>query len=190
MVRAHRLKSKSKQTQELAETPTLYHVNVVPSGPFLVVPEVSSERREYVPIGWLEPPTIPSNKIRILPNAALWHFAILISAMHMAWVRYIGGRMKSDYSYGIGVIYNTFPLPENLPATNLYPPARAVLDARSSFPDATLADLYDPDLMPPKLRRAHQELDRAVDHLYRSDSFASERERAEHLLTRYEKMRT
>ena len=110
-VRAYRLASKSKPTQALAETPTLYHVNVVPTAPFLVIPEVSSQRRDYIPIGWLEPPVIPSNKIRILPNATLWQFGLLTSTMHMAWVRNIGGRLKSDFSYGIGIIYNTFPMP-------------------------------------------------------------------------------
>ena len=189
-VRAYRLSSRSRPTQALAETPTLYHVNVVPDTPFLVVPEVSSERRDYVPIGWLEPPVIPSNKIRILPNATLWQFGLLTSAMHMAWVRNIGGRLKSDFSYGIGIIYNTFPMPpvpaERLERLTSY--ADAVLAARAAHPDATLADLYDPDLMPPNLRRAHRALDSAVDKLYRRSGFASDRERVEHLLGLYEKM--
>ncbi len=110
-VRAYRQASKSAPTQKLAETPTLYHVNVLPAAPFLVVPEVSSERREYAPIGWLEPPIIPSNKLRLLLNATLQDFALLTSAMHMAWMRTVTGRMKSDYMYSIGVVYNTFPTP-------------------------------------------------------------------------------
>ncbi len=149
-VRAYRLASKSKPTQALAATPMLYHVNVIPTAPFLVVPEVSSERRDYIPIAWLEPPVIPSNKIRILPNATLWQFGLLTSTMHMAWVRNIGGRLKSDFSYGIGVIYNTFSLPP-VPAETLQrfaPHADAILAARAAYPDATLADLYDPDLCP------------------------------------------
>ena len=165
-------------------------MNVLPTSPFLVVPEVSSERREYAPIGWLEPPVIPSNLVRILENASLSDFAILTSAMHMAWLRHIGGRLKSDYRYSIGLVYNTFPTPPNdadLPS--LTPLAQAVLDARTAHPDATLADLYDPDLMPVKLRRAHQALDRAVDRLYRPRKFSSERERVEHLFTLYERMR-
>ncbi len=188
-VRAYRLNSKRKQTRILAETPTRYQVNVVPTEPFLVIPEVSSERREYIPIGWLEPPTIPSNKIRILPNASLWQFAILTSSMHMAWVRYVGGRLESRLSYGIGVVYNTFPLPDDIDEPKLSALAQAVLDARNAYPDATLANLYDPDLMPPVLRKAHQRLDRAVDRLYRPGGFAAERERAEHLLARYESLR-
>jgi hypothetical protein len=189
-VRAYRLLSRSRPTQALAETPTLYHVNVIPDTPFLVVPEVSSERRDYIPIGWLEPPVIPSNKIRVLPNATLWQFGLLTSTMHMAWVRNIGGRLKSDFSYGIGIIYNTFPMPPIPPEwlQRLEPYAEAVLAARAAYPDATLADLYDPDLMPPNLRRAHRDLDGAVDKLYRRSGFSSDRERVEHLLGLYETM--
>ena len=191
-VRGFRQTSKRTSTLKLAETPTLWQVNVLPETPFLVLPEVSSERREYVPIGWLKPPIIPSNLVRVLEGATLPTFALLTSAMHMAWLRHIGGRLKSDYRYSIGLVYNTFPLPPGFAAadtTALEPLAQAVLDARAAFPDATLADLYDPDLMPPRLRKAHQRLDRAVDRLYRVRRFASERERVEHLFTLYEKMR-
>ena len=189
-VRAYRQASKSLPTQELAETPTLYHVNVLPSSPFLVIPQVSSERREYVPIGWLEPPAIPSDKLRLLPGATFTDFALLTSAMHMAWMRTVTGRMKSDYMYSVGVVYNTFPTPPpGADLSNLEPLAQAVLDARSAHPNATLANLYDPDLMPPNLRRAHQTLDRAVDRLYRPGGFTSERQRVEHLFMLYEKMR-
>ena len=188
-VRRYREASKSKPTIKLAETPTLYHVNVLPTSPFLVIPEVSSERRDYVPIGWLEPPVIPSNLVRVLENAALADFALLTSAMHMAWLRHVGGRLKSDYRYSIGLVYNTFPTPHRSSDwSKLKPLAQAVLDARAAYPDATLADLYDPDLMPPNLRWAHQRLDRAVDRLYRPAGFASERERVEHLFGLYEKM--
>ncbi len=189
-VRSYREASRSAPTRKLAETPTLYHVNVLPTTPFLVIPKVSSERREYVPVGWLEPPTIPSDLVFVLKNATLTHFALLTSAMHMAWLRHIGGRLKSDYRYSIGLVYNTFPMPPakaNL--SKLGPLGQAVLDARGVFPDATLAELYDPDLMPPTLRRAHQAIDRAVDRLYRRTGFTSERERAEHLFMLYEKMR-
>ena len=137
---------------------------------------------------------IPSEKLRLLPNATLTDFALLTSAMHMAWMRTITGRMKSDYMYSVGVVYNTFPLPPGFFHTDspsiakLEPLAQAVLDARTAHPDATLADLYDPDLMPPNLRKAHQALDRTVDRLYRRSGFASERERVEYLLGLYEKM--
>ena len=189
-VRAYRESSKSAPTRKLAETPTLYHVNVLPMSPYLVVPKVSSERREYVPTGWLRPPTIPSDLVFVLQDATLSDFALLTSAMHMAWLRHIGGRLKSDYRYSIGLVYNTFPTPpEDADKSKLEPLAQTVLDARAAHPDSTLADLYDPDLMPPDLRRAHQALDRAVDRLYRRKRFASERERVEHLFMLYEKMR-
>ena len=192
-VRAYRQASKSQPTRRLAASPTLFHVNVLPAAPFLVVPQVSSERREYVPIGWLAPPVIPSDKLRLLPDATLAEFALLTSAMHMAWMRAVTGRMKSDYMYSVGVVYNTFPTPPALASgqagpSPLEPLARALLDARAAHPTATLAELYDPDLMPPNLRRAHQALDRAVDRLYRKTRFASERERVEHLFALYERM--
>ena len=190
-VRTYRRASKSKPTQQLADTPTLYHVNVLPTDPFLVIPQVSSERREYVPIGWLEPPTIPSDKLRLLPDATLADFALLTSAMHMAWMRAVTGRMKSDYMYSVGVVYNTFPLPPGFADADtsaLEPLAQAVLDARATHAGATLADLYDPNLMPPNLRRTHQALDRAVDRLYRRPRFTSERERVEYLFALYEHM--
>ena len=189
-VRAYRLLSRSRPTQALAETPTLYHVNVVPTAPFLVIPKVSSERREYVPIGWLEPPVIPSDLVFVIENASKSLFALLTSSMHMAWLRHIGGRLKSDYRYSIGLVYNTFPMPlvppERLQRLESY--AEAVLTARAAHPDATLADLYDPDVMPVELRRAHRDLDSAVDKLYRRSGFSSDRERVEHLLGLYEKM--
>ncbi len=192
-VRDYRLASKSKPTLALAETPRLYHVNVIPTAPFLVVPRVSSERREYVPIGWLEPPTIPSDAVEVIEIATKPLFALLTSAMHVSWVRYIAGRLKSDFRYSIGLVYNTFPVPPDFHTDSpsiakLESLAQAVLDARAVHPDATLADLYDPDLMPPNLRKAHQALDRAVDRLYRRSGFASERERVEYLLGLYEKM--
>lgn len=189
-VRVFRQKSKSKPTRELAKYPTSFHVNVVPANPFLVIPEVSSERREYVPIGWMEPPTIPSNLVRIIENANKSLFALLTSAMHMSWLRHVGGRLKSDYRYSIGLVYNTFPV-HQIKVDNwekLEPLAEAVLAARAAHPGATLADLYDPDLMPPDLRRAHSSIDRAVDRLYRPKGFTSDRERVEHLFGLYEKM--
>ena len=189
LVRDYRSKSKRKSTLAIADFPTRYNVEVLPTAPFLVIPKVSSERREYVPPGWLQPPTIPSDLVFVLQNATLADFALLTSAMHMAWLRHVGGRLKSDYRYSIGLVYNTFPMPPEKPdLSKLEPLTQAVLDARTTHPDATLADLYDPDLMPPDLRKAHQALDRAVDKLYRRTGFASERERVEHLFMLYEKI--
>ena len=193
-VREYRLKSERAVTRELASVPTEFAFTTIPIAPFLVIPEVSSERREYVPIGWLEPPTIPSNLVRVMEGATLADFALLTSTMHMAWLRHVGGRLKSDYRYSIGLVYNTFPTPpgfksENSDLTKLESLAQAILDARCAHSEATLSDLYDPDMMPPNLRRAHQALDRAVDRLYRRSGFTSERERVEHLFMLYEKMR-
>ena len=189
-VRAFRLKSKSESTRDLAETPTRYHVTVVPNRPFLVIPESSSEKRDYVPIAWLKPPTIPSNLVRVLLDADLWHFGILTSGMHMAWLRQIGGRLKSDYRYSVGVVYNTFPWPEagDQQRAKIGLLAQAVLDTRAQFPNATLGDLYDVDAMPPQLRKAHRALDAAVDRLYRAAAFTGDRDRAEHLFGLYEKL--
>ena len=190
-VRDFRADSRSKPTRALADTPLLYHVNVIPEAPFLVIPEVSSERREYVPIGWLEPPAIPSNLVRVLENASLPTFALLTSAMHMAWMRTVAGRLESRYRYSIGVVYNTFPVPTTTKRQRdrLTELAQAVLDARGRHESATLAELYDPDVMPAALRRAHAALDRYVDRLYRPRvGFESERERVEHLLACYEQL--
>ena len=191
-VREYRLTSKRSATRELASFPTEFAFTTIPTNSFLVIPEVSSERREYVPIGWLEPPTIPSNLVRVLENATLADFALLTSAMHMAWLRHVGGRLKSDYRYSIGLVYNTFPTPpafrkRGTHLAKLEPLAQVILDARAEHPEATLADLYDPDLMPPNLRRAHQTLDKAVDKLYCRTKLSSERERIEYLFMLYEK---
>ena len=188
-VREFRGTSKRKTTKRLEHYSSHYGVTVIPEEAFLIIPQVSSERRDYVPIAWMEPPVIPSEKLRVLLGATKPIFGLLTSTMHMAWMRAVTGRMKSDYMYSVGVVYNTFPMPTEKPdLSKLEPLAQAVLDARTAHPDVTLADLYDPDLMPPDLRKAHQALDRAVDKLYRRTGFASERERVEHLFMLYEKM--
>lgn len=187
-VRAFRSRSKRTSTLAIANAPERYNVDVIPDRPFLVIPEVSSERRAYVPIGWLRPPTIPSNLLRVLLDADLWHFGILTSAMHMSWLRQIGGRLKSDYRYSIGIVYNTFAWPEatNEQRAKIRSIAQLALDARAEFPTSTLADLYDVDVMPQQLRKAHQDLDKAVDKLYRSAPFSGDRDRVEHLFGLYE----
>ena len=192
-VKEFRMKYAGKLGKSLAEQPTMYHVTIVPTDDFLVIPEVSSERRAYVPIGYLKPPVIPSNQLLVVQDATLPLFALLTSTMHMAWMRHVGGRLESRYRYSSGLVYNSFPAPPdfvngNLDISKLEPLAQVVLDARTAHADATLADLYDPDLMPANLRRAHQMLDRAVDHLYRRSGFASDRERVEYLFMLYEKM--
>ena len=193
-VRRYRASRSRESTVKMASYPTRVGVDHRLAEPFLVLPNTSSERRHYIPIGWLAPEVVANQKLRILPKATLAEFALLTSAMHMAWVRTVTGRMKSDYMYSVGVVYNTFPTPAGFSeasestTSRLSPLAQAVLDARSEHPDATLADLYDPDLMPAALRRAHQNLDRAVDRLYRPGRFKSEHDRVEHLLGLYERM--
>lgn len=166
-------------------------MNVIPTGPFLAIPKVSSERREYVPIALLEPPTIPSDLLFVLTAATLADFALLTSKMHMTWTRLVGGRLKSDIRYSIGVVYNTFPVPPeyHTPETQsmLESLAQAVLETRGRYPESTLAHLYDPDLTPPDLRKAHQQLDRAVDRLYHPRGYKTEPQRLRHLLDLYEK---
>lgn len=187
-VREYRAASRKDATRKLAEFPTEFEVTTIPTGPFLAIPKVSGERRDYIPIGWLEPPTIPSQLLQVVLDADGWVFGMLTSKMHMAWMAHVGGRLKSDYQYSIGIIYNTFPWPDASRAqrAKVEELAQAVLDARAAHPTASLADLYDPDTMPANLRKAHAALDAAVDKLYRPAPFASDRDRVEHLFGRYE----
>ena len=190
-VRRYRAREAGNLGRSLADNPLQFHVTVIPDAEFLVIPEVSSERRKYVPIGYLKPPVVPSNKLLVVENAKLHHFAILTSAMHMAWLRLTGGRLESRLSYSSGLVYNTFPVPgEPARLSQLERYAQAVLDARTAHPGESLAALYDPDVMPQRLRRAHAELDRAVDRLYRRSAFTSELDRVEHLLPLYEELST
>jgi N-6 DNA Methylase len=184
------IKEPGISSSALAATPTAFHVTVIPLSSFLVVPEVSSENRNYVPIGYLQPPTIPSNLVRIIPNATTSHFSLITSRMHMSWLRFIGGRLKSDYRYSIGLVYNPFPWPEldEAKKAKLNKMGQAILDARLNHPQSTLADLYDPLTMPADLRKAHEANDKAVDQLYRKETFASDRARVEFLLARYEQI--
>lgn len=187
-VRDFRKQSNRGSTLAIADNPTTYNVNVIPNRPFLAIPEVSSEQRDYMPIAYFEPPTIPSNLVRIQSDAQLWHFAVLTSRMHMAWLREIGGRLESRFRYSIGIVYNNFPWPvvsaANVQRLNVL--AQAVLDARAAHPTATLGDLYDRLAMPANLRTAHARLDSAVEKLYRAAPFPSDVERVEHLLALYE----
>lgn len=193
-VRAMRLASKAESTRKYAAYPTLFRQIAQPSTDYLAVPEVSSERRSFIPIAFLSKEVICSNKIQFVPEATLWHFGILTSTMHMAWMRQVCGRLKSDYSYSNTLVYNNFPWPEAAPEqiAAVERAARVVLDARAMFlPPAgksTLADLYDPVAMPPALSKAHAELDRAVEKCYRKEPFTSDRERVEYLFALYEKL--
>ena len=187
-VRASRLASKSAPTQKLAATPTRFHVEFIPTESFMVIPEVSSERRMYIPMGFLAPENLASNKLRLIPAATSYLFGVLTSAMHMAWMRLVAGRLESRYSYSVGIVYNNFPFP---PAPSpkqtaaVEAAAQAVLAARAGFPTESLATLYDPLTMPPALVRAHAALDRAVDQCYRPTAFATELARLEFLFAAY-----
>nr|WP_197083189.1 DNA methyltransferase [Afipia felis] len=184
-----RIKEGSTDGAKLAEYPTRFHVTVKPTGPFLVLPETSSERREYVPIGWAEPPTVPSSLVRIVSNATPFLFGILTSRMHNAWLKFIGGRMKSDPRYSIDIVYNTFPMPilDDTVTSQIADFARQVLAERSRWqPGSSLADLYDPLGMPPELKAAHRRLDAAVDKAYRRENFPTDRHRVEYLMALYE----
>ena len=184
-VKLFRLKSSDKGTRKLAQTPTLYHLNVIPDKPFLVIPSTSSERREYVPIAYLKPPpVIPSNATMVIQNASVSLFGLLTSKMHVLWLGEVGGRLKGDYRYSAGMVYNTFPVPDSLDGIEPY--TQKILDIREKYPDSTLADLYDPDAMPADLRKTHDELDKAVDRLYRRKPFNSNHERMEYLLEAYD----
>jgi type I restriction-modification system DNA methylase subunit len=189
-VKKFRLTSRSAPTQKLANTPTRFHVENMPDGDFMVIPEVSSERRIYIPIGFLSSEIFASNKLRILANTNLYHYGVLCSIMHMAWVRYTTGRLKSDYQYSVNLVYNNFPWPENPTEKQkqaIESAAQGVLDARAEFPGSSLADLYDPLTMPPVLLKAHQKLDKAVDAAYGKTNFKTEAERVAFLFELYQK---
>lgn len=189
-VKKLRLESVAAQTRRKADIPTLFVQISQPDSNYLAIPEVSSERRKYIPIGFIEKNVIASNTIQLVPNATLWHFGILTSLMHNIWMRYICGRLKSDFRYSNTIVYNNFPWPENptdkqIKAIEIA--AQKVLDARLQFPNSSLADLYDPLTMPPALLKAHNELDKAVDLTYRQQAFTSEANRMVFLFELYEK---
>ena len=170
-VRQIRLASKSAGTRKLADTPTRFHVENMPKGTYIIIPEVSSERRKYVPMGFMSPNILCSNLVKIIPNATLYHFGVLTSNVHMAWMRAVCGRLKSDYRYSKDVVYNNFPwpTPTETQKVKIEQTAQAILDARAQYPDASLADLYDEVAMPPELRKAHQQNDKAVMQAYGFD---------------------
>jgi hypothetical protein len=183
--------SSRSATRELALYPSLFGEIRQPKTDYLVIPKTSSERRGYIPIGLLDNQVIASTELFMIPNATLYHFWILTSMMHMSWVRSTCGRLKSDYRYSKDIVYNNYPWPEvsDKNMAKISELAQAVLDARALFPLASLADLYDPRTMPAALVRAHTDLDRAVDRLYRSSGFASDIERVAELFERWERMR-
>ncbi|MFH0977624.1 MAG: type IIL restriction-modification enzyme MmeI, partial [Spirochaetota bacterium] len=189
-IKDFRLKSTKVSVQKQAETPTLFSEIRQPKNNYILIPRHSSENRKYIPMGFFDPDYIVSDSCTALPNATLFHFGILMSLMHMTWVRYVCGRIKSDFRYSNDIVYNNFPWPENPTERNvkqIEEKSQQVLDARNDYPDSSLADLYDPLTMPPKLVKAHQELDKAVDLCYRSQPFVNETKRIEFLFELYSK---
>lgn len=189
-VKKYRLASKSAPTRKLADKPRRFHVENMPTSEYIVIPEVSSENRYYIPIGFLHPDILSSNLVKIIPNATLCHFGILTSSVHMAWMRAVAGRLEMRYRYSKDIVYNNFPWPEanDKQKATIEPLAQAVLDARALFPESSLADLYDPLTMPPELLKAHQKLDRAVMKLYGFKANMAEAEVVAKLFERYQRL--
>lgn len=175
--------------QKLADTPSVFRELNNPSS-YIVVPRVSSERRKYIPLGFLNEDTIPTDSAVIIPNAGLYHFGILESNVHMAWMRVVAGRLKSDYRYSKDIVYNNFPWPEvnNEQQSKIERAAQSILDARSLYPDSSLADLYDPLFMPNELRKAHEANDKAVMQAYGFKSSMTEEEMVAKLFKMYKKL--
>lgn len=189
-VRNFRLKSNKVATRKKANTPTLFDEIRQPESIYLAIPEVSSERRKYIPIGFIEKEVIASNKIQMIGNATLFHFGVLTSLLHMTWTKNVCGRLESRYQYSASIVYNNYPWPENPTEKQIKAiedAAQKVLDTRLQFPNSSLADLYDPLTMPPALVKAHNELDKAVDLAYRPQPFTTEANRMEFLFSLYEK---
>jgi hypothetical protein len=202
----HRKNSARETTKKLATAAAYFGEIRQPTYPYLLIPAVSSERRRYIPIGFMRPDIIASNATLLVPEAKLYHFGVLSSAMHMAWMRQVCGRLESRYRYSNKIVYNNFPWPAMVTEkqrTRLEEAAQRILDLRVELgcgqdgflpvhkrdhPSASLADLYDGQSMPLALQKAHSELDRAVDKCYRPEPFTSERQRVEYLFSLYEKL--
>lgn len=187
-VKEFRLNSSKLATNKKAETPTLFDEIRHTGKPYLAIPEVSSERRKYLPVGYIDKNTITSNKNYMLPNATMYEFGIICSLMHITWTNRVTGRLESRIQYSNGIVYNNYPWPKDPNEKNkkkVEEKAQAVLDARAQFPDSSLADLYDPLTMPPALVKAHNELDKAVDLCYRPRPFPNETSRIEYLFDLY-----
>lgn len=189
-VRQYRLNSTSAPTRKLADKPTRFHVENFPKGSYIVIPQVSSQRRRYIPMGYMNEGVICSDKVRIMANGTLYHFGVLESNVHMAWMRVISCRLKSDYSYTVNDVYNCFPWPTTTDSQKekIEKTAQAILDARAKYPDSSLADLYDPTTMPYDLLEAHRANDRAVMSAYGFSTKMTESECVAKLFEMYAEM--
>ena len=190
IVKNHRSKSNRDATKKLAAFPSLFGEIRQPSTNYILIPRHSSENRAYIPMGFFKSTDIASDSCLFVANASMYHFGIMQSLIHMVWVKYTCGRIKSDYRYSNETVYNNYPWPENPTLKQkevVEKAAQSVLDARAAFPNNSLADLYDPNTMPPALVKAHQALDKAVDLCYRSQPFINEAKRIEFLFELYDK---
>jgi len=187
MCRQARLKAKDAGTRQLADSPMFFRDTNNPAT-YIALPMVSSERRKYIPMAYLDGGVIPTNQVQTIPEATLYHFGILTSNVHMSWVRAVCGRLKSDYRYSKDIVYNNFPWPDadDEQKTAIEKLAQSVLDARAIYPESSLADLYDPLTMPPELLKAHKELDRAVMKLYGFNKDTTEAGIVAALMERYQ----
>jgi hypothetical protein len=190
-VRRIRLESKASSTRQKADTPAIFGQlsKMMDTKNFIAVPKVSSERRHYIPIGFLDKTFIPGDKLFVIPNATLYHFGMITSNIHMVWMRAICGRLKSDFSYSNTIVYNNFPFPNptERQKSEIEKCAQLVLDIRSQFPNSSLADLYDPLTMPKELLKAHHKLDKAVETTY-GRSFDNDGQRMAFLFELYQKL--
>ncbi len=189
-VKKFRLSSNRKSTLKLAETPTRFQTENMPKENYILVPKVSSENRMYIPMGFLTPDTLCSDLVFIIPNAEIYHFGILTSSVHMAWMRTVCGRLKSDYRYSKDIVYNNYPWCSPTPEqkAKIEQTAQGILDARALYPDSSLADLYDELTMPPELRRAHKANDKAVMNAYGFKADMTESEIVAELMKMYQKL--
>ena len=187
-VRKIRMDSKSDNTKKYADFPTLFTQDKQPDNDYILIPLHSSEKREYVPMGFLDKNVIANNSVGIIDTDDKYIFAIINSKMHMTWMRYVAGRLESRYRYANTIVYNTYPFPKDVTdkqRNNVIKKAQDILDARDEYPNESLAKLYDPILMPPQLRKAHQSLDKAVDKIYRSKKFKDDNDRMKFLFQLY-----
>lgn len=189
-VRQFRLDSRSKPTQKLADTPTRFHVENIPTSDYLLIPRHSSENREYIPLGFVHPDVLSGDANLVMNDCTLYHFGIMTSMMHMVWMRYVCGRLESRYRYSAGIVYNNYPWPDPSEKIReeISTKAQAVLDARAKYEGQSLADLYDPVTMPIELRKAHESLDAAVEKAYRPEPFKDDEERIQFLFDKYIKL--
>ncbi len=182
-------KKRNEQTITLASIPVHFHVENMPEKPYLVLPEVSSQKRYYIPFGYCGQEILCSNLVKIVPGASLYHFGVLSSLMHMTWVRFVAGRLRADIRYSIKLVYNNYPWPSDVSLKQrirIEDASQSILDTRSMHSDCSLADLYDPNTMPHDLLKAHRTLDRAVDESYRKEPFKVDRDRIQFLFHLYE----